>query len=477
MSTHKNPTTGKYVILRIILSLLCVIGVSFVLSCRKKTEELVTDTWKNDSSLTVLTLYGSTSYFIYKGELMGSDYELLHDFAKSHGLQYEIKIAPNVNRLIEMLQNGEGDLIACDILITNPLKKELIFCGKETVNEQVLVQRGGRGDTILTNVVQLIGKEVTVIYGNKCYRRLQHLDDELGGGIHIVPVEEDSISTEDLIAAVSWGKISYTVSDFDLAQLNKTYYANINIQLKIGHPQRSSWAVRKDSPGLAELLDDWFKDKQGNIQYKAIVKKYFERSKMSGTAFQSMLSKERISAFDPLFKQHALTIGWDWKLLASVAYQESKFDTAGVSWVGATGLMGLMPATARAFGMEQPQLLTNPEANLKTATAYLASLIRAFSKIEDPDERIKLILAAYNAGIGHIYDAQALAVKFGKDPSVWKDNVEEGLKMKQFPEFYNDSVVKCGYCRGIETLNYVEQVIERWQYYQQEINEPQNKQK
>ena len=448
-----------------------------MLSCRQKTEAPLTDTWKNDSSLTVLTLYGSTSYFIYKGEEMGYDYELLRDFAKSHGLQFAIKVVPNVNRLIEMLQNGEGDLIACDILITNGLKKELIFCGKETVNEQVIVQRGGRGDTILTNVVQLIGKDVTVIYGNKCYLRLQHLDDELGGGIHIVAVEEDSISTEDLIAAVSLGKIRYTVSDYDLARLNKTYYANINIQLIIGHLQRSSWAVRKDSPELAELLDEWFRDKPGNIQYKAIVKKYFERSKMSGHEYMPMLSNVRISVYDSLFKQYAPTIGWDWKLLASVAYQESKFDTAGISWAGATGLMGLMPATARAYGMEQPQLLTNPEANLKTATTYLTSLLRIFAKIEDPDERLKLVLAAYNAGIGHIFDAQALAVKFGKDPFVWEGNVEEGLKMKQLPEFYNDSVVKCGYCRGIETLNYVEQVIERWRYYQQEIKEPLNKKK
>jgi len=381
MPTHKNPITGKHIALWIILSLF-IIGFNPILSCRKTTEEPLTDTWKNDSSLTILTLYGSTSYFIYKGELMGYDYELLRDFAKAHGLKFEIKVAPNVNRLIEMLRNGEGDLIAYDISITKPLKKELIFCGKETVNEQVIVQRSGRGDTVLTNVVQLIDKEVTVIHGNKCYLRLQHLDDELGGGIRIVPVEEDSISTEDLIAAVSLGKIHYTVSDYDLARLNKTYYPNINILLKIGHPQRSSWVVRKDSPELAELLDEWFKDKQVATQYKAIVKKYFERSKLSGNAFNLMLSKVKISVYDPLFKQYAPKIGWDWKLLASVAYQESKFDTAGVSWAGATGLMGLMPATAKAYGMEQPQLLTNPEANLKTAAAYLASLLRIFAKIE-----------------------------------------------------------------------------------------------
>ncbi len=473
MAIKKKTQLSQYARFLILAFLLIIIPVHSFFSCRHKPVPLLTDTWKSDSTLVALTLYGSTSYFIYKGEPMGYDYELLQDFAESQGLRFEIKIAPNVNRLIEMFRNGEGDLLACNVLITNALKKEFIFCGKETVNEQVIVQRGGKGDTVLTNVVQLIGKDVSVIQGSRYYQRLRHLDEELGGGIHIIPVQEDTISTEDLIAAVSLRKISYTVSDYDLARLNKTYYANINIQLKIGHPQRSSWAVRKDSPELAEKINEWFKDKQGNVKYKAIVKKYFEMSKMPGDEPAPMLSKGQISVYDPLFKHYAPTIGWDWKLLASIAYQESKFDTAGVSWAGATGLMGLMPATARAFGIEDPLLLTNPEASVKTAAAYLGSLIRSYGSVENQEERIKLVLASYNAGIGHIYDAQALAVKFGKNPHVWNGNVDECLKMKQLPEFYNDSVVKCGYCRGIETLNYVEHVMERWRYYQQKL--PENK--
>ena len=83
----------------------------------------------------------------------------------------------------------------------------------------------------------------------------------------------------------------------------------------------------------------------------------------------------------------------------------------------------------------------------------------------DPVEKIKFTLAAYNAGIGHIYDAQRLAEKYGKDPYVWDDNVAEYIRMKNDPEYYNDPVCKHGYLRGSETFNYVREVMERYNYY------------
>lgn len=86
-------------------------------------------------------------------------------------------------------------------------------------------------------------------------------------------------------------------------------------------------------------------------------------------------------------------------------------------------------------------------------------------KITDPVEKIKFTLAAYNAGIGHIYDAQRLAEKYGKDPYVWDDNVAEYIRMKNDPEYYNDPVCKHGYLRGSETFNYVREVMERYNYY------------
>jgi len=417
--------------------------------------------------INVLTLSGSMSYFIYKGEPKGYEYELLSDFAQNFNLKINIHLAENETKLTEMLLNGEGDLIAYNIPVTNEGKKQALYCGREVINEQVLVQRANKGDTLIKDVTGLIGKEIWVIHDSKFYRRLKNLNDELGGGIRIRTIEKDTVTVEDLIEMVSKGEISYTMSDVDMANLNKTYFNNIDISLVVGHAQRSSWAVRKTSPGLAEAIDSWFEKNQSNPQYRQIIKRYFEMSKMPGDEPVPIISYRQISIFDSFFKKYAQSIDWDWRLLASVSFQESRFLTDRVSWAGATGLMGLMPQTAEAFGLSADQI-NDPEMSVKAAAGFIKRLDRFFASVEDKDERILFVVAAYNSGPGHIQDAQALAAKYGKNPQKWED-VEEYLKLKNQPEYYNDPVCKSGYLRGAETNNYVQSVIERWRYYQKKV--------
>ena len=180
------------------------------------------------------------------------------------------------------------------------------------------------------------------------------------------------------------------------------------------------------------------------------------------------MSKGQISIYDPLFKKYAKELDWDWRLIASQAYQESQFDTTAVSWAGARGLMQLMPSTAKAYGLEIEKI-QNPEENLKAAVKSMKALNKSFSKIEDRDERIKFILAAYNSGIGHIYDAMALAEKYNKNPLVWDGNVAEFVLLKSNPEFFNDSICKFGYIRGRETVNYVKDVLSVYNEYKIKI--------
>mgnify|MGYP000329118512 FL=1 len=173
---------------------------------------------------------------------------------------------------------------------------------------------------------------------------------ELGGGIHIHKVTNDSISAEDLITQVAQGKIPYTVADNDVAQLNTTYYPNLNIRLSISFDQRASWAVRKDCPQLAAAANKWHEENMTSPAYTASMKRYFEIGKAIPHSPILSLREGKISHYDDLFKKYAPKIDWDWRLLASLAYTESNFDSTAVSWAGARGLMQLMPATARAMG-------------------------------------------------------------------------------------------------------------------------------
>jgi membrane-bound lytic murein transglycosylase F len=419
--------------------------------------------------LNVLTLPGSMSYFIYKGEPKGYEYELLSDFAESNDLQINVKLADNETKLAEMLENGEGDLVAYNIPITKAGKERLIYCGREVVNEQVLIQQANRKDQVLKDVIDLIGKEVWLIHDSKYYRRMMNLNNELGGGIQIRTIDKDTVTTEDLIEMVSQGKIPYTVSDVDLAKLNKTYFKNIDISLLVGHPQRSSWAVRKTTPELAKVINRWLKENKNNPRLAQINKRYFEISKITnGTS--PVLKKDQISLYDDFFKKYADRYGFDWRLLASISFQESRFFANSASWKGASGLMGLMPRTAQALGVSGDELY-DPEQNIKAACKLLVKLEKYFSGIENKEDCIKYILGAYNAGQAHILDAQALAGKHGKDPGKWED-VEMYLLLKSQPEYFNDSICRAGYLRGRETVDYVSNVLGRWAHYKNPASAP-----
>lgn len=459
---------------RSLLPILLLILLS-VFACREKHQPVAKvvahdlPQIKDSDELVVLTLYSSTTYFNYRGQEMGFQYELSEQFAKSLGVKLRIVVARNTHELIQKLLDGEGDLIAYNLPITKEWKDSLIYCGEEVITHQVLVQRNNGKVKPITDVTQLIGKEVYVKPG-KYYERMVNLNDELGGGILIQKVTGDSVTTEDLITQVAQGKIDYTVADNDLAKLNTTYYPNLNIKLSISFDQRASWAVRKDCPELAAAANQWHKENMTSPAYTASMKRYFEISKAVPHSPILSLREGKISHYDDLFKKYSKEIGWDWRLLASLAYTESNFDTTAVSWAGARGLMQLMPRTARAMGVPEGKE-QNPEESVKAAVKFIKSTDRSLGMIADKQERIKFILASYNAGLGHIYDAMALAGKYGKDKNVWNDNVENFILLKSNEEYFTDPVCKNGYFRGIETYNFVRDITSRYEAYKKKIKE------
>lgn len=398
---------------------------------------------------------------------MGFQYELANQFAQSLGMKLKIKTAHSTQELVHMLLKGEGDLIAYPLPVTKEFKDSVAFCGEDIVTHQVLVQRNKKGQKILKDVTELVGKEVYAQSG-KYLNRLINLDKELGGGILIREIESDSLTTEDLIMKVATGEINYVVCDNDLARLNKTYYPNLDISLAISFDQRASWAVRKTSPLLSEAANQWHQENMISPAYKASTKKYFENSKRMPHGPILSVKDGKISHYDHLFKKYAPEIGWDWRIIASLAYNESNFDTTAVSWVGAKGLMQLMPKTARAMGIPEGKE-SNAEESVKAATKYLAQISRSFNKITDPEEKMKFVLGSYNAGIGHIFDAMALAEKYGKNKYVWDDNVAEYILLKSHEEYFNDPVCKNGYFRGRETYNFVKDILGRAEIYKQKV--------
>jgi len=218
--------------------------------------------------------------------------------------------------------------------------------------------------------------------------------------------------------------------------------------------------------GLVNVSD--FRDTRS---YALIYTKYFKNSR-PGTIVKSdyySLNTGKISPWDDIIKVFSDSIKWDWRLLASLICQESRFIPDVESRAGAYGLMQIMPETGKNFGID---ITSSPRDNIEAGAKYINWLHSIFDpKIPDENERRKFILASYNAGPGHVLDAMKLAEKNGKNPAIWDDNVAVWLLKKSEPQYYTDKVVKNGYFRGKESVAFVNEVLERYEHYKNIITD------
>ncbi len=421
--------------------------------------------------ITVLTDYSSTDYFIYRGQPLGFQYEMLQQLASHLNVRLEVKVSRSLTESFEMLSNGEADLIAQNLAITKNRLHMVDFTEPFVQAHQVLVQRKPEDwqkmkpesveAFMITNPLKLKGQTVYVTRGSAANERLKNLSEEIGGDIHILEVDE---SPEKLISLVSEGEIPFTVCDDNIAMVNFKFYPNVDVNTAVGLDQDLAWAVRKGSTSLKKELNSWLNGFTQSPKFKKLYARYFESEKMV-TMVESdffAINTGKLSPYDDYIRQYSQKMGWDWRLTASLIYQESRFKNNLTSWAGAWGLMQLMPATAKRFGIDT---VSSPRDQIRAGVEFINWLDKLFSDIKDKDERIKFVLASYNIGPGHIIDARNLAKKMGADPNVWDNNVDRCLLSKSEPKYYNDPVVKFGFCKGTETFKYVTEVLERYEHY------------
>lgn len=438
------------------------------------------DEIKESGVLKALTIYSGTTYFLYKGRPMGFEYELLERLASDLDVELEMIVAKDENKLIELLQKGEGDLLAYGYTITESRKKRINFTTPLYLSHQVLIQRKPENwrrmklheikNYLVTNPVELIGDTISVKQNSSYASRVKNLSNELGGEI-VIDTLEGTLSTDKIIKMVADGDIKYTIADENIAFINSSYYPILDISTSLSLSQRIGWAVRKRDTQLLANVNQWLENAKKTTDYHVIYNKYFKNKRLYKKRVKSdfySINENKISPYDDIIKKNADIINWDWKLLASVAYQESQFKPNRDSWAGASGLMQIMPATARELGVTDPY---NPNQSLKAGAKYLDQMMESHKNIKDSVQQIKFALGSYNSGLYHVKDAQKLAEKQGLDPLVWDNNVELALLDLSFPEHYNKPFIKYGYVRGEEPFNYVREIFKRYEHYQQFIED------
>ncbi len=469
-SKHKGL---RIIFIFIIATVALIFGFIYVLNKNKNTTvvsvHVPSDLEKIRESgvLRAVVDYNSTNYFIYRGRPMGFQFELLQMLSKDLGVKLDVKVSNNLEETFEGLKTGKYDLIAKNLTITPRRRAEVDFTVPLQKTRQVLVQRretSNVNDSVyIKGTLALAGKKVYVQENASYSKRLEKLSREIDYEIQII---EDSIfGVEQLVEKVANGEIDYTVCDENVALLNQTYYPNLDVSLRLSFPQNIAWAVRKGSSDWKNYLNRWVIKQKGTRKYRQLYHKYFESKRIAqrmGSELHS-IKGGKISNYDDVIKTLATEYGWDWRLIASIVYNESRFNPDAGSWAGAYGLMQLLPTTAEAFGIENYH---DPLQNIRAGLLFLNWIDKQFvESIPDSAERAKFVLAAYNIGLGHVKDAQRLAEKYGKNDTIWENNVDYFLENKSNKKYYTDSVVYYGYCRGLEATNYVQRVTHNYDHY------------
>lgn len=452
-------------------------------------------------------------YFLFNGQPMGFGLEMLEGFSSYLGCELVILPCRTLDEQWRMLEDGRVDIIASNLNITEERLRRAAFTHPLYHTGQVLVQLGlpylDDSSLFASSLAQLAGKTVSVREQSVFEEFLERYNQSVPRQERI-RVAKSPKTEEELLLAVAVGEIPYTVVSSSKAVRFRMAHPQIDCSVHVDSSRAVAWALHPAADSLLFLADRWIDSMQRNKTIRYLYHKYYEipygktvRSaksgfrKMDSVAFsrkrrqwgklldEGLLAREdslfffgsasprvirekhvhgkaEISPFDRLLKKYSRQIGWDWRLLASLVYQESQFQNHLVSSKGAIGLMQVMPSTARQYGIT---VRSSDEDQIAAGVRYIKSIYRSLPEGIPAEEQVHFVLGAYNIGLGHILDARRLAVKYGADPDVWRDNVEKYLLLKSKPEYYRDSASRNGYANGSQAVDFVRKINTRHMHY------------
>jgi membrane-bound lytic murein transglycosylase F len=401
--------------------------------------------------LRVLTRNDPATYFLWRGQLMGFEYDMMQRYAKKNRLRLEVIVPPTQADLIPWLKQGKGDVIAASLTITEKRKSQgIAFTSPYHWVNETIVSR--QNENKIHDLKDLEDRTMTVHKSSSYWHSLKkYQKDNSDFDINPAPA---NITVREILDKVANNKYDLTVVDSHILGSELTWRNDIKGVLKLGKRVPHGWAVRKNNKKLLQSLNRFIRKEYRGLFYNVTRKKYFlnRRTARQHVQFRSARTGV-ISPYDNLIKKYAKKYGFDWRLIAAQMFQESKFNPKAKSWAGARGLMQLMPRTARSMGFYK---LYKPDVSVHAGVKYLAKLSRRFGPTLPVRDRTWFALASYNAGYGHISDARRLARKKGWDSKKWFGNVEKAVLLLAKPVYYKNA--RHGYVRGGEPVRYIKNI-------------------
>ncbi|MCL7744335.1 membrane-bound lytic murein transglycosylase MltF [Guyparkeria hydrothermalis] len=401
--------------------------------------------------LRVATMIEPTLYIPDSYRPQGLEYDLTGRFADRLGVDVEYLVVPNIDAAYEAVAENRADLAAAGLAIDPARQERFAFSPPYLTVSRKLIHAVDQ--PIPSGLTELAGLTVAVPAGSANRHWLERISRQPGAVPLTIEERQDKLA---ILEGIRHGDIEYALTLSHTALLAHKLSDDVAIGPIVGPPVSLAWAFSREADdSLLKAARRFFAEIRSDQQLRGLVDRHyaqFERldESLSRRFLQDLETRAR--PYLRTFRRAGERYEIDWRLLASVGYQESKWQPDAVSHQGAYGLMQIILPTARGLGLTDP---SNPTANIMAGAKYIAQLRELVPEEATEPDRTYLALAAYNVGIGHLSDALVLTRRQGGDPTQWAA-VRERLPQLSDPAIYRD--MRYGYARGSETVNYVENI-------------------
>lgn len=455
--------------LTVILLSLFVVTIVFIEKNSRGINKSSIASIKEKGELVVAMDVNLPGYFTFYGEPYGFQYDILKSFADF--LEVDLTVVPqkSVNNARKMLDRGEVDMVVAmsKYAEESSLKYHLlepVYVTEYVVlgNKKKLTDKKVSSDN-LKEVVK--NNNVVLTQGFTATKAYNRWLDSVSNTAVI-----SYANALNLIASLDKGDIDFLVCEKLEGELGCHLYNNVKNIYNFGEEVASVMFVGRAGDGLESSFNNWVAAFRDTEDYAALHALYYENDFLRQVVQQGYVKPlNGISPFDDIIKREADSVGRDWRLVSAIAYHESRFNPNVVSRRGAQGIMQVMPSIAEQFDISVDELM-EPEKNIKAALKLMDEIeaLLHFSPGTSEYDKLCIILACYNGGIGHVLDARRLARKYGEDPNAW-ENIAKYLDKKSDARYYLDESVKNGKFHSNETLAFVQKVMKSYNQYCNQI--------
>ncbi|HEY9203263.1 MAG TPA: membrane-bound lytic murein transglycosylase MltF [Sulfurimonas sp.] len=434
---------------------------------RIKTPSLL-DEIKEKKILNVALLNSPSTYYIGPDGPKGFEYDLLDAYAKHLGVELNITVVNTTKEALELSKDPSIHITSASLAKTKVKEKNFNFGPSYfEAQQQVICYRGMLWQGHFPKSIEdLSGLRIVVGEDTSYSETIESLRQD---GFDINATYTSEHSTEELLAKVASNEIDCTIADSNIYALNQRYFPKIALAFSVSNREQLAWVLAQDSKELKDDMYSWLNGFNQSGEMARLKDHYYSFALFfdyyNTKTFYDRI-KTRLPKYKELFEKYGEKYGIPCSVLAAQSYQESHWNPKAKSYTGVRGLMMLTQSTAKMLGVKNR---LDPEQSIEGGAKHLNELLKRVPPEVNGEDRLKFALAAYNVGLGHVFDAQLLAERMGLNKNVWSD-LKKVLPLLAQKKYYK--TLKHGYARGSEPVRYVDSIYDYRDILQKSSYEP-----